>query len=89
MPDRIDVSDILRRRAARVLGVAYRHGHRRLVLGAWGCGVFGNDPRQVAAAFAAWLGPERGYAGRFDQVVFAIPDERNRRPFQEVLGLGR
>jgi uncharacterized protein (TIGR02452 family) len=79
-----DVSDLLRRRAGRVLGVAHRHGHRRLVLGAWGCGVFRNDPHRVAAAFAAWLGPGGGYAGRFARVVFAIPDARNRRPFRLV-----
>ena len=36
-----------------VLAVARDQGHRALVLGAWGCGVFRNDPAQVAAAFAA------------------------------------
>jgi uncharacterized protein (TIGR02452 family) len=44
-----DVPAILTRRAARVLHVAAAHGHRRLVLGAWGCGVFGNEPAAVAA----------------------------------------
>ncbi|MGX6603221.1 TIGR02452 family protein [Micromonosporaceae bacterium Da 78-11] len=60
----------LRRRAARVLAVAAAHGHRRLVLGAWGCGVFGNDPALVAASFAAGL-REVPY---FDEVVFAVYD---------------
>jgi uncharacterized protein (TIGR02452 family) len=81
LPAGVDLGLVLRRRAGRVLGVALRQGHRRLVLGAWGCGVFRNDPAQVAAVFADHLGPTGGYGGRFDLVVFAVPDERNRGPF--------
>ncbi|MFD7025517.1 TIGR02452 family protein [Promicromonospora sukumoe] len=67
------------RRAARVLDVAAAHVSRRLVLGAWGCGVFGNDAADVASAFAqALAGPPR-----FEQVTFAILDHR---PGQPVLG---
>ncbi|MDA0567944.1 TIGR02452 family protein [Streptomonospora sp. S1-112] len=62
----------LTRRARAVLAVAADRGHTRLVLGAWGCGVFGNDPAEVAAAFAAHLHGE--YAGVFVQAVFAILD---------------
>jgi putative RNA 2'-phosphotransferase len=61
----------LRRRAGLVLAVAAHHGVARLVLGAWGAGVFGNDPAIVADAFGALL--EAGYAGGFAEVVFAIP----------------
>ncbi|MGN9807708.1 TIGR02452 family protein [Micromonospora sp. L32] len=82
----VNLPGVLRRRAGRVLGVALAHGHRRLVLGAWGCGVFRNDPRQVAAAFADLLGPGRPYAGRFDLVVFAVPDPTNRGPFAAAFG---
>jgi uncharacterized protein (TIGR02452 family) len=62
-----EVPAVLRRRAARVLAVAAAHGHRRLVLGAWGCGVFGNDPVTVAEAFAAAL---TRYP--MEHVVFAV-----------------
>ncbi|MDT9696504.1 TIGR02452 family protein [Streptomyces sp. P17] len=61
-------------RAERVLEVAAVHGYRRLVLGAWGCGVFQNDPAQVAGAFRALLGPGGRFAGRFEHVVFGILD---------------
>ncbi|MGW2091463.1 TIGR02452 family protein [Promicromonospora sukumoe] len=79
-PDDVrDVVPTLVRRAARVLDVAAAHGSRRLVLGAWGCGVFGNDADEVASAFAqALAGPPR-----FEQVTFAILDHRPGRP---VLG---
>jgi uncharacterized protein (TIGR02452 family) len=65
------VPGILRRRAGRVLQVAAAHGHRRLVLGAWGCGVFGNDPAEVADAFAAALAD----CPWFEHVTFAVLDK--------------
>ena len=67
-----EVPGALARRAARILDVAAAHGHRDLVLGAWGCGVFGNDPGEVARVFAAALRDRQW----FDRVVFAILDRR-------------
>ncbi|MEY9212092.1 TIGR02452 family protein [Thermobifida halotolerans] len=66
------IPETLRTRAGAVLAVAARHGHTRLVLGAWGCGVFGNRPREVADAFRAHL--TGGFAGAFEHVVFAVLD---------------
>lgn len=65
---------LLTERAARVLAVAARHGYRTLVLGAWGCGVFRNDPVQVAAAFRRNLGDGGRFAGAFERIVFAVLD---------------
>jgi uncharacterized protein (TIGR02452 family) len=61
-------------RAERVLETAAAHGYRRLVLGAWGCGVFQNDPVQVAGAFRALLGPGGRFARTFEHVVFGVLD---------------
>ncbi|MFG2721762.1 TIGR02452 family protein [Streptomyces sp. NPDC048416] len=61
-------------RAERVLETAVLCGYRRLVLGAWGCGVFRNDPARVAAAFSGHLTGEGRFAGHFDEVVFAVLD---------------
>ncbi|MBK3575049.1 TIGR02452 family protein [Streptomyces sp. MBT65] len=61
-------------RAERVLETALAHGYPRLVLGAWGCGVFQNDPAQVAGAFRALLGPGGRFAGAFEHVVFGVLD---------------
>jgi len=64
------VPETLRARALRVLEVASFHGHRTLVLGAWGCGVFRNDPAVVADGFAHALKT----LPHFDFVVFAVLD---------------
>ena len=69
--DAAEVEATLRRRAGLVLAVAAHHGVERLVLGAWGAGVFGNDPVVVADAFGALL--ESDYRDVFAEVVFAVP----------------
>ncbi|MFJ8196534.1 TIGR02452 family protein [Streptomyces sp. NPDC096152] len=61
-------------RAERVLETAAAQGYRRLVLGAWGCGVFRNDPARVAGAFRGLLGPGGRFAGTFEHVVFGVLD---------------
>ncbi|MGP4051060.1 TIGR02452 family protein [Streptomyces sp. 2A115] len=61
-------------RAERVLETAAAQGYPRLVLGAWGCGVFQNDPEQVAGAFRALLGDGGRFSGAFEHVVFGVLD---------------
>ncbi|MGW3804680.1 TIGR02452 family protein [Streptomyces clavifer] len=76
-------------RAERVLEVAAVRGYRRLVLGAWGCGVFQNDPAEVAGAFRALLADGGRFAGHFEQIVFGIldrnPDSAVRAVFTRIL----
>src|SRR5690348_13855049 len=45
------IAETMNRRIASVLGLAAHHGHDALVLGAWGCGVFANDPWEIAELF--------------------------------------
>ncbi|UQA90962.1 TIGR02452 family protein [Streptomyces halobius] len=74
------VAAALAARAERVLEVAAVSRHRQLVLGAWGCGVFRNEPADVARAFAAQLLDGGRFAGWFDRVVFAVLDRRDDSP---------
>jgi len=86
-PSRRDaITAAMRERVARVLAIAAIHGHDGLVLGAWGCGVFKNDPAEIAAMFdAALRGP---FAGAFETVVFAVldtsPEHRFIGPFERM-----
>ena len=63
----------LYQRAGLVLAVAKAQQHEYLLLGAWGCGVFKNEPQQVAKAFADWLA-EPKFLGCFKYVCFAVYD---------------
>ncbi|HEX9997909.1 MAG TPA: TIGR02452 family protein [Abditibacterium sp.] len=80
-PDKIAlIESVNRERARKVLWVANQNQHQILILGAWGCGVFGNDPEMIARIFDDLLRGE--FAGCFQRVVMAIYD---RTPNQEVL----
>lgn len=70
--DAAAIPGVLRHRAELVLALAASHACGRLVLGAWGCGVFRNDPVLVANVFAEHL---RGlWSGRFEHIVFSVLD---------------
>ncbi|WP_194916024.1 TIGR02452 family protein [Catenulispora rubra] len=89
-----EIEDLLTERAGRVLAVAAEHGVQTLVLGAWGCGVFRNDPTTVARVFRAHLTDGGVFEGRFARVVFAVYDTSSAKTtlaaFQGAFGdLGR
>jgi len=73
-------------RILKVLSIGVKHAHDSIVLGAWGCGAFGNDSRLIAGLFHRAL--EKNFKGVYRQVVFAIVDwsrgRRNIGPFREV-----
>lgn len=80
-PNRIaEIASTLRRRAKRVLHAAAWMGVTDIVLGAWGCGVFRNNPSMVARAFADLVLPGAPYASAFRRVVFAIYDPTESGP---------
>ncbi|MBL8744406.1 MAG: TIGR02452 family protein [Myxococcales bacterium] len=84
------IPETLLRRAECVLALAASEGYRQLVLGAWGCGVFRNDPAVVAKSFASHLRAGGPWARRFDRVVFSIydssPEKETLAAFQRELG---
>ncbi|WP_145385879.1 TIGR02452 family protein [Stieleria neptunia] len=69
-----------------MFAIAAAYGYRSLVLGAWGCGAFENDPKRTAQDFRDAL--ESDFAGHFSTVVFAItdwsPERRFLGPFRDV-----
>ena len=71
--------DLLQKRILRVLAVASAYGYQTLVLGAWGCGAFVNDPYRTAIDFRRAL--KREFRGHFADIVFAITDWSPERKF--------
>jgi uncharacterized protein (TIGR02452 family) len=79
-PQRIDqIEPVNRERARKFLWIANRENHKTLILGAWGCGVFQNDPQMIARIFKELLDGE--FANCFERVIMAIYD---RTPAKKV-----
>jgi uncharacterized protein (TIGR02452 family) len=56
-----------------MLSMAIKNNIDNIILGAWGCGVFGNEPDKMAKMFKDVL--EEGY--KFNNVIFAIINDHN------------
>lgn len=76
-------TDVLKSRIRFVLDIAADNHIDTLILGAFGCGVFGQDAGEVAGIFKECL--QNGY-GCFNKVVFAIPGDHtnNLDAFKKV-----
>lgn len=86
------IREVMARRIHRVLWVAREHGHRTLVLGAWGCGVFRNDPGMIAELFDEALRPGGIFHGDFTHIVHPVYDTSSERnifnAFDSILSAG-
>ncbi|MFW6111794.1 MAG: TIGR02452 family protein [Candidatus Bipolaricaulota bacterium] len=84
-----EVMSVMDRRMNKVLKVAEDNGHVSLVLGAWGCGVFGNSPKEISELFKKNLYGDPKQSFGFQDVVFAVLDrstaKKTFKTFQRVL----
>jgi uncharacterized protein (TIGR02452 family) len=80
LPDDVHrIPELMISRSEKVLRLAAIHQHEVLILGAWGCGVFRNDPREIASYFVQHLKEDGKYHNRFRKIVFAVLDRTNNQ----------
>lgn len=77
---------ILEDRIEAIFIISLLHGTRNLILGAFGCGVFGNDPEIVAKIFRKNI---KRYGNYFKSIGFVIPDDKTFDIFREIIEKGR
>ena len=63
----------MRHRMELALALFAENGAKTLILGAYGCGVFRNDPKQIACWWRELLSGT--FAACFEEVVFAVLDK--------------
>jgi uncharacterized protein (TIGR02452 family) len=70
-----------------MLSIATKNNIDNIILGAWGCGVFGNEPSKMAKMFRDVI--NEGYS--FDNIIFAIINDHNSvgnnyNEFKNIIG---
>jgi uncharacterized protein (TIGR02452 family) len=77
---------VMRTRIDKLLSLFAEKGEEVLVLGAWGCGVFQNEPEDIAKLFHEAL--ETRFKDVFDYVEFAVYSSNPRfiKPFEAYFG---
>ena len=84
-----ELYDLHVRRAEHILRIAAAHGADNLILGAFGCGAFANDPETVAMAMREAVRLYRQYFQRIEFAVYCgARDRRNYDIFQEIMEEG-
>lgn len=80
------ICDAMEERIDRVLSIAVENNQTHIVLGAWGCGAFGNSPDLIADMFFETL--TNKFKNCFEEVHFSILDNSKEEyyiePFREL-----
>ena len=81
--------EIMKGRMRKILALFAHWNCTQLILGAYGCGVFRNDPEDVARFWQELLAGE-GWGRLFSRITFSILErpekERNILPFRQMFG---
>ena len=75
--------EALKDRTGFIVNIARSRGYRTLILGAFGCGVFAQNPSEVATLFYDAISA----CNYFDTVIFAVPKNnmKNYKCFYDVI----
>lgn len=80
--------EMMIQRIDKILSVFVSQGVNKLILGAWGCGVFRNEPMDIASYFAHYLTSNGKYSHAFEKIIFAVFDRSkdlgNVKAFESV-----
>lgn len=72
----------IKNRVEAIMCLPYINGCEVLVLGAWGCGVFKNNPEVIATAFCEAISK---YGRAYKHIVFPLPNAKMKEVFEERL----
>lgn len=81
-----ELESVFKYRMEKLLALAVKNGVESLILGAWGCGVFRNEPSDVANYFREII--DTKFKNRFREIIFSIYDTSDKKanflPFQQT-----
>lgn len=81
-----EAEQVMKRRMKLSLAIFAEQQCKHLILGAYGCGVFRNDPNKIAAWYKELL--EEFFLDKFESIIFAVMDRSSSqdciRAFQNI-----
>jgi uncharacterized protein (TIGR02452 family) len=84
------IRETMKRRIEKIAAISLYYGYDHLLLGAFGCGVFQNQPYPIATSFKTLLKETPWYQEAFKTIHFAVldttKDQNTFQTFQRVLG---
>ncbi len=89
-PENVDkISPTMKQRIEKILSLAKFKEVDALILGAFGCGVFQNNHRDVAEYFSDYLHEDERFTEAFEKVIFAVldssPNQETYKTFENKL----
>lgn len=83
--DELEMIRVMSERMDRMFAMAAHHDIDCLILGSWGCGVFGGDINVLAETFKMYL--DGKYKNVFSKIVFATLDKKHSSIFESHFGV--
>lgn len=80
---REEIRDVHHERIKKILYCAICNGVKNIILGAYGCGAFHNNPEDVANSFKYWL-VDQNLKDYFESISFSIIERKDRRINQSL-----
>lgn len=69
------IEEVMKRRVNMALRIMVENKHENIILGAWGCGVFGNNPADISKYFKEII--KQNYGSCFNKIVFAVYSDKD------------
>lgn len=73
----VEIEAVFKVRIEKVLSLAVLNNIDTLILGAWGCGVFRNEPKDVARYFKEVINSK--FKNSFKQIIYAVYDSSEKK----------
>lgn len=67
----------------KLASLVVEHGEKSIVIGPWGCGIYGNDPKTIAKQFKEIFDPLLS-SGTLDYVVVSVLNDENGKVFEKA-----
>lgn len=78
------IKEIMKKRIKKIISLGIIHGNQVIILGAYGCGVFRNNPVNIAEYFGEFLLHDTLFKNKFHKIVFSVLDSSEKKVIYET-----